>query len=102
MRKILGILILLFVIITLVNYRFCCSNNGTPEVTDKKSETIYSSSLATDPSYSFIEYSLYDTNRTCTLWGDEIFLTFKKSVPVIERDDECEHCKRAWKWHYNK
>ena len=102
MKKILGIIICLLVVMTLVNYRFGCSNTRKPEVTDIKKEKIYSSSLATDPSYWYIEYSLYDENRLCSFLGEETFLTFKKDVNIIEIDDECEHCKRAWKWHYNK
>ena len=102
MKKILALIVCYFVIWTLMCYRFGFPNNDEPEVTDMKKETIYSSSLATDPSYWFVSYSLYDENRVCTLWGDETFLTFKKDNNEISRDDECEHCRRAWKWHYNK
>lgn len=102
MRKILGILIWLLVIFTLVNYRFGCSNTSEPEVTDMKSETIRSGSLATDPSYWFISYSLYDDNRLCFPFEEETFLTFTKDRDTIDRNDECIHCNKAWKWHYNK
>jgi hypothetical protein len=102
MRKILWALILLFLIMTLVNFRFGCSNSSTPEVTDKKSETIYSGSLATDPSYWFISYTLYDDNRLCYPWRGESFVAYTKDRDTISREDVCEHCKKAWKWHYNK
>ena len=101
MKKVFALFILCFLLYTIINYRFGFPNTEEPMATDIKGESIPSSSLETIPT-SFTEYSLYDENRTCFLWGDETFLTFKKSVSVIERDDECEHCKKAWKWHYNK
>lgn len=102
MRKILGIIIWLFLIMTLVNYRFGCSNSSTPEVTNEESETMYSGSLATDPSYWFISYTLHDDNRLCYPWGEESFVAYTKDRDTISREDVCEHCKKAWKWHYNK
>lgn len=102
MRKLLLIIVCLLVFWALEYFRFGFSNNGKPEVTDVKKETMYSSSLATDPSYWFVLYSLYDSNRNCYLWGNETFLTVKKNNDQISRNDECEHCRRAWKLHYNK
>ena len=102
MRKLLGIFVCFLVFWVLISTRCGCSNKGTPEVTDIKKETIYSGSLASDPSYWFVSYSLYDSNRVCYLFDEETFMTIKKDESVISRDDECLHCKRAWKWHYNK
>ena len=101
MKKVLTIFLILLAIIAVVDYRFGFPNTDIPTVTNKSGESIYSSSLATTPT-SFIEYALYDDDRKCFLWGDETFQTFKKDIPVIERDDKCLHCNKAWKWHYNK
>jgi len=89
MRNILGIIIWLFVIMFIIDYRFGIPNGNTPEVSKRISGVSHPLS------------SLYDRHRTCHLWGKETYLTQKYGYD-IERDDECLHCKKAWKWHYNK
>ena len=102
MKTLLGFIGWILIFLILMQYRCGCASRGTPEVTDCKKETIHSGSLAHDTSYWFVEYRLCDEDRECVPFGRETFLTFKKDNDHIDRNDICEHCKRKWKWHYNR
>lgn len=87
MKNVIVAIIIIFLILGfLESVRFGFPNSRTPEAT--KFYTTYG------------HHVLYDENVECYNSHDCFRVT--KLGYDISRDDECEYCRRKWKWHYNK